>query len=361
MKKIFKIIIPIIIVIMIVSVAIRLLKLRKAEDAKTPYAKIYPLVVKDITPKKGHIITTLPYIALVKNDKQVMINSKFAGKILKIAPLGAKVKKGDVVLKIDASNLKAKLAQTNAEIEATRKIIQADKISLANLKATHKRTAALLKVKMASIEQYQTEENKISELKAKLIADEGKLKALKIAKRAILTDLAYTTVKSPINGTVSEKMLNVEDNIFPGKPALIITPKYGNYLFIALADNVKKIKFKNKMINLKPLDSTFNGLKTYKADINDTTLIPGEKVNVKVVTFDGNATLVPYGSILRINGKDYVFIVESSTKVKPVQIHVLASGTQGIVTDTEINGKILKAAPDLLLRIKAGYPVKVKG
>jgi hypothetical protein len=39
----------------------------------------------------------------------------------------------------------------------------------------------------------------------------------------------------------------------------------------------------------------------------------------------------------------------------------LASGTQGVVTDTPIAGKILKAAPDLLLRIKAGYPVKVKG
>ena len=361
MKKIVGVIIGILVVAVLVFGAVKLIAIRKAEDKKTPTATLYPLVVKKTEAKQGHIVTTLPYLALVKNDRQVVVNSKFAGKILKIAPLGTKVKKGEVVLKIDASALKAKLAEVNAEIEAVKKIIYADKVALSNLKATHKRTAELLKVKMASIEQYQTEENKLTELRAKLTADKGKLKALKIAKKAILTDLSYTTVKSPIEGTVSAKMMNVGDNIFPGKPALVITPKTGNYLFIALADNINKIEYKNKMINLKPLDSTFNGLKSYKADVNDASLIPGQKIDVKVVTFDGNATLVPYGSILRINGKDYVFVVEGPNRVKPLHIHVIASGIEGVVTDTKIEGSILKAAPDLLLRIKAGYPVKVEG
>ena len=361
MKRLVGAVIGIVIVAVLVIGGMKLIKKRKAEDKNLPTAKIYPLVVEKINIKPKYVITTLPYIALVKNDKEVVVTSKIAGRILKIASLGSKVKKGEVVLKIDATTLKAKLVQVNAEIDSIKKVIDADKVALSNLIATHKRTAELLKVKMASIEQYQSEENKLSQLKAKLKADVAKLKSLKSVKKTILNDLSYANIKSPIDGKISNKMLNIGDNIFPGKPALIITPKEGNYLFVALSDSIKKIKYKNKIINLKPLNSTFNGLKTYRADVNDKSLIPGEKVKVKVVTFEGNATLIPYSSILKVNGKTYVFVVESSKKIKPVEINVITSGVEGIVTDTPINGSILKAAPDVLLRIKAGYPVRIKG
>ena len=361
MKKLIGRIIGIIVIAVLVVGGIKLIKKRKEEDKKMPTAKIYPLVVEKIDVAPKYVVTTLPYIALVKNDKEVAISSRFAGKILKIAPLGSNIKKGDVVLKIDAVNLKVKLTQINDEIESVKKIIEADKIALSNLIATHKRTAELLKVKMASVEQYQSEENKLSQLKAKLAADRAKLKSLKSAKKAVLNDISYTNIKSPISGKVSSKMMNEGDNIFPGKTALVITPKDGNYLFIALSDDIKKIKYKNKIVNLASLNSTFNGLKAYRADVNDKTLIAGEKVKIKVVTFEGNATLIPYSSLLKINGKTYVFVVESPNKVKPVEINVIADGVEGVVTDTPINGNIVKAAPDLLLKIKAGYPVKVKG
>ena len=81
MKKIIKIFIGLFVVILIVAGAVTLVKKRKQEDAKIPTAKIYPLVVQAIEPTKGHITTTLKYLAMVKNDKNVLINSKFAGKI----------------------------------------------------------------------------------------------------------------------------------------------------------------------------------------------------------------------------------------------------------------------------------------
>ncbi len=355
MKKIIKISIALIVIIVLVLGAVTLIKKRKKEDANTPTAKIYPIAVEVIKPKKGHIKTSLDYLAIVKNNKNTTITSKFAGKIKCIANLGGYVRKGEVVVKIDDSNLKAQLKSINSQIASIKKLINADKINLSTLIDTHKRTAKLLKVKMASIEQYNAEEAKIASLKAKLSADESKLKSLKANKNAILENLTYTQIKSPVNGIISAKFLNKGDNAFPGKPILKITADKGNYLFMPLAKPYKEIVYKNKTYKLIPLNSTFNGVPAYKADIEDNSLIEGEKVNVKVVTFDGNATLVPFNSILTINGENYVF----DTDGNPIKITVLAQGNEGVVIKENINKPILKADPDILLKIKAGYPVKV--
>ena len=356
MKKIFKVLIILIVIVILVIGAVTLVKKRKEEDAKIPPAKIYPITIKAIKPKHGHIITTLKYLALVKSNKSILITSKFAGKINYIAKLAQKVKKGEIVVKIDDSNLKAQLKSINSQISAIKDLINADKINLQTLKDTHKRTEKLLKVKMASIEQYNLEKAKIASLKAKLKADESKLKSLIANKKAIISNLSYAEIKSPINGIVSAKFLNKGDNAFAGKPILKISANKGNYLFMPLAKPYKEVIYKNKIYNLIPLNSTFNGVPAYKADVNDNKLIEGEKVNVKVVTFDGNATLVPFNSILTINGKNYVF----DTNKNPIEVHILASGEEGVVIKENLKNKlILKANPDILLKIKAGYPVRI--
>jgi len=358
MKKSIKIGIALVIVIVLILAAIALVKKRKAEDAHTKTATIYPLRLKAITPKEGHIVTTLNYLAIVKNSKNVIINSKFAGKIKCVAPLGSYVAKGQSVVKIDDTKLKANLNNIDSQINALKDVIDADKINIETLIANHARTKKLLKANMASIEQFNIEKSKIAFAKAKLKSDEAKLNSLKEDKKTILNDLTYAVIKSPVNGIVSAKFLNKGDNAFPGKPILKIASEKGNYLFIPLAKNYKEIIYKNKTYKLIPLHSTFNGIPAYKANVNNENLISGEKINIKVVTFNGNATLIPFNSILTINGKSYVF----DTQGNPIKVHILAAGNEGVVIKENLANKlILQANPDILLKIKAGYPVKIKG
>ena len=354
MKKLIAISVSVLILIGLVLGAVHLVKKRRAEDAKMKTAIIYPINVPAIKPKRGHIKTTLKYIALVKNSKETLINSKFAGKVKYIAPLGSKVKKGEIVVKIDPTPLKTKLKEVNENINSVKHLIQADIINLETLKATHERTKKLLKVNMASIEQYDIEKAKIATLKAKLKADRNKLNSLIALKKDILNDLSYAVIKSNVNGIVSAKFLNKGDNAFPGKPILKIASNTGNYLYIPLADNYKEIIYKNKTYKLIPLHSTFNGIPVYKANVKDPNLVTGEKVDINVVTFDGKATLIPYRTLLTINGTNFVF----DRYGHPIKVNVLASGDQGIVVSNNLP-EIIEADPDLLLKIKAGYPVKI--
>jgi len=354
--KIVKILIGILVVVAVVFGAVTLVKKRQETDKKEKTATIYPIKVKTFIPKTENITLTLPYLAEVKNDKDVVINSKFSGKLLVVKDLGDKVTKNEVVAKIDASDLEAKLEEVKTKINSLKDKIAAQNITLKNLEATHKRTKQLLDVKMASIEQYQSEETKISSTKAQLKADLNSIKALKATKKSILNNLSYTTIKSPIDGVISAKFSNVGDNIFPGKPILKIASKNGNYLFITLPEPKKEIIYKNKRYNLIPLNLAVNGLLGYKVQVKDSSLVNGEKININVVEFSGNGIELPYDAILSIDNKNYVFDTQGNAK----EVKIIAKGKNGVVVSGDIPNEIIVAKPDILLRIKAGYPVKVE-
>jgi len=356
--KILKIVIPILLAVILAVSGMRLIKKRQATDEKLPPAEKTAIVVKTLTPQTETKTVTLPYIATVKNDNEVMINTKFAGKIKFIKNLGEEVKKGEVVAEIDSSDLRAKLKEVDSQLNSVKNKISAERINLNNLLASHARTKQLLEVKMASIEQYQNEESKIASLKAQIKADTNSLKALSANKESVLNNLSYTTITSPISGVVSAKMFNKGDVAFMGKPILKITPKNGSYLFITLPKEYKQVLYKGKTYALTPLNSTFNSLKTFKADVNDPSLINGEKVNIDVVVYNGQGVFLPYDAILTINGKNYVFVLNGD-KTEIQEVKIKAQGEKHVLIEQNITQPVVIAKPDILLRIKAGYPVKV--
>jgi len=343
--KFIKPLIALLVVAGLVIAGVKLVKKRKAQDLQEKTAVVYPINVKTITPKVENKTLTLPYLAEVKNDNIAIINTKFAGKIKCIRNLGDEVKKGEVVAKIDDTALQTKLKSLNSEIKA-------NKILLNTLISNHKRTEKLLKAKIASQEKYDNEKAKIAEVKAKIIALKENIKNLK-------NELTYANLTSPVDGIVSHKFLSKGENAFAGKPLLKITPKEGNYLLVLLPETKKEIIYKNKIYPLISLDSTFNGMKTYKADVNDETLSNGEKVNIKVVEFNKMATILPYKAILSINNKNYVLVVNGN-KAMPQEVTILAKGSEGVAIKENINSPIIVAEPDILLEIKSGHPIKVE-
>jgi phosphotransferase system IIA component len=353
--KALKIIIPIVLAGILAVGGVTLIKKRQEADKKETGAKIYPIVVKSYTAKEKNITLSMPYLAEVKNDKEVILNSKFAGKILYIANLGDKVKKGDVLVKIDNTDLKAKLKEVNSQINSLKNKLRAEEVNLNNLLATHKRTKQLLDVKMASIEEYQNEKSKIATLKAQIKADKNSISTLKANKTSILNNMSYTTLKSPIDGIVSAKFLNKDDNAFMAKPILKIASNNGNYLFITLPSPKKEIVYKNKVYKLTPLNTSINGLLNFKVKVNDKSLVNGEKVTVGIIEFNQIAKAYPYNAILSIDNKNFVFDING--KIYPVNI--VAKGQKRVVLDNAPDSVII-ANPDILLKIKAGYPIKVE-
>jgi len=357
--KIVKIGIGVLVAVGLVVGGYTIIQKTKQKEAKEKTAVVYPIKVPVLDLKAKKVVLTLPYFAEVKNDKSVFINSKFSGKLNYVKSLGDKVKKGEVVAKIDASNLEAKLSDVQAQIISTKQTLNSLITTLNVLKTNHQRTKKLLDAKMASQEKYDNEKIQISQTNANINSTKAKLISLESNKKSILDDLKYSKIVSPINGVVSEKMLNIGDNVFPAKPIIKISSNDGNYLFFTLPNPVKEIIFNNKTYKVVDLHTTFAGVEAYKAKINNNKLSTGEKVDIKVVKFDGIGVFVPYDALLSIGGKNFV-LISNGNKGIPKEVDVVATGSKGVVIKQKIK-QILKANADILLKIKSGYPIKVIG
>ncbi|BCD67248.1 efflux RND transporter periplasmic adaptor subunit [Nitratiruptor sp. YY09-18] len=364
MKKWIKIAIFLLIVILLVVGAVRLVKKRKAQEASTPIAKEYAVIVKTLKPQKSHVVLSSDYLAIVKNDKNVALVAKFPGRILQIKEAGQKVKKGDVVAKIDTTVLKSKRDSLKAQIEATRLQIAAAKEALVNLRKIHERTKKLYAVKGASKEQLEREATQIANAKANLASLRGKLASFQANLAEVNNELSYAVLTSPIDGVVAKKFANLGDIAMPGRPLLSINGSQDNYLLVRLPSNIAAygLLYNGKRYALKPLKGSFNSLSEYRADVDDPKLIEGQRVETKVITYDNEALLLPFDAVLNRNGKTYVLVVNGEY-AKPLEVHVKASGAEGVVVAEDLSGKeLVVAKPDILLKLLSGIKLKeIKG
>ena len=338
-----------IVVVALIAGGIMVIKKAKKRDAEAPVAKIYSMVVSTIKPELKEVTLTLPYLAIVQNDQDVVISSKIAARIESLKPSSTTVSRGQAIVRLDNTSITSGIQSIKAQIEAAN-------TGLKNLQATHKRTLELLAVKGASIEQSEMEESRIAEA-------ESKVETLTQALNDVNNNSSYATLTAPASGIISKTMLNVGDMAMPGQPIAIISAKNGSFLKLSLPSDLKVfgVTINDKSYQAMPLNSTFNGLAEYKVIDDDLNLMTGERVEVNVEVFKGQAIKLPFDAILNRNGKSYVF-VKNNDKAVATEINIIQSGENGaVVSNNELTGKeIVVEKQDILLRLLTGISLKTK-
>ena len=335
MKKILKIVLALIVVALLVVLGIKTVKNKKQKEASAPVAKIYPIVAKTMQAKSSEVKLTLSYLAQGMNESDVTLSSRIASRVLKMTQSGVKVKRGEVLATLDTIDIMANM--------------NALKVSLLNLQKSHTRTQALYKVKGASIEQLQKEQSEIAGLKAKL--------------KALKNQLSYARLIAPTDGIVTKVLSAVGDVAMPGKPMIQISAQKGFSLLVRTPENItpQAILYEGKEYTLHALNSTYHGLKEFKAYVNEAKgLASGERVEVEVVIFEGKGVLLPFDAILNREGKSEVLVVKGTHAV-PKKVTVLQSAEQGVLVADDVAGQnVVLAKPDILLKLTSGYALKVK-
>ena len=359
MKTMFKVGAVLIMIGVLLVGGMKLIKKRKEAENHLPTPKIYPLNIKTITPKLENNILTLPYLAIVKSNNDVKISSKIPARIEFIAKDGTKVKKGDIIVRLDNKDLKNRLSSIELNINSLKATLNAKKIALTNLYKTHERTKKLLDVKGASKEQFDKEQTNIESLKSAIKSLQYKIEELNSNKQDVYNNLSYAIIKAPVNGVVTN-LSNVGDVAMPGKPLVEISSNEDSYLLVRLPDNIKadEIIYKTQKVKLMPLNTTSNGLSEYIANIN-THLATNQSVSIDVVVFDGVGYKLPHDAILDRDGKSYVLVVKGN-KAIPKQVKIIANAQQGVeVEGVAQNDKIVVAKQDILLKLLTGIKVRI--
>lgn len=158
----------------------------------------------------AHIIKvpiTETAVGTVQSVHEVTISSKLTERVTEInVKAGQTVRKGDILLQLDDSDLRSKLQQATSNVVLS-------EASKAQAIKDEERARKLVKYAAISKQEY---ENKYTKLKT---AD-AELKMAQAAVKEIQSLLHYATITSPINGIVIDKKVEVGDTVVPGQVLL---------------------------------------------------------------------------------------------------------------------------------------------
>lgn len=376
MKKI----VTIVLVVMLVLGAVVLLKKRKGTLAGDTPAAVLPVVIEGFNLTKDRVTLTLPAMGVVGSELSSTLSTKVSGRVVAVYKQeGDKVKEGDVLARIDATELTAKeeslrlkRASLDHEIAARQEELNSLRTTLAVARETHQRTLELMAVKGASVEQSRQEEATIAQLEAKISGGVNGVASQEKNKEILLEDekelqslLSYTDITAPTCGTVSRREVMAGDMALPGKTLFRIAACTGQYLNLSLPASLRasRVLWQGRCLPLSAKNqASTSGLAQYAAPMPENAAsLEGQYVTVDLVIFEGESVLLPMDALLNTDSRTAVFIWENGRAVR-TPVTVIARGREGVVVAEKLDAKtVLMAKPDILLRVATGAPVKVVG
>jgi HlyD family secretion protein len=311
---------------------------------------------------KGEIKQYIEDTADVQSKEEQTVYIEGSGKIIGIKyDVGDSVKKGNLMLTLNKSDLELQLRDANAKVDAARQQIKgtestynADKIEIAKAAVEQAKVSynsalrdyqnakelseagSLSKGEFGKIEDvYKTAQASLNSANSQL-ADikrgtpeyvkntyTSQLEQALVYRDNILMSIDKQQVKSPIDGTVLEKLVDDNSSAIPGTAAFVI----GNVKKLKLeadilADDSYKVKIGNEVeISGKALGDVVLTGKVVKIAPNAKTItstlgVNQKRVPVTIELTDGQGLLKPGYTvdikIITANKKDTIIVPESS-------------------------------------------------
>jgi multidrug efflux system membrane fusion protein len=145
---------------------------------------------------------TIDAVGTIQALNSVVIRTQVDGRLIRLAfTEGQDVKKGDILAEIDPSLYKAQYDQAVAKKAQ-------DEANLANARLDQTRYEKLVAGKFLSVQQYATQKALVTQLEAQVRADQAAIDNTK-------TTLDYATIKSPIDGRVGIRLVDVGNILHP--------------------------------------------------------------------------------------------------------------------------------------------------
>ena len=144
----------------------------------------------------------------------VDVGSQVSGRIEKIyVDFNSKVKQGQVVAEIDPAVFTTRVEQNRANYQSSMAALDKAKFTLDSSEKKFNRAKDLFNKNLISYEDYETAETSYLSAKSDLQAQQARLEQAKSQLESSQLDLQYTIIKSPINGVVINRNVNVGQTV----------------------------------------------------------------------------------------------------------------------------------------------------
>lgn len=205
----------------------------------------------------------------IEAAKSANISTRMMGYVDKIhVQVGAKIRKGQLLLSVNNADISAKLAQVNAGItEATAAFTNAEK--------DYNRFTTLFQENSAS-------QKELDDITANYNMSKARLESAKQMKNEVNAQMGYANIRAPFSGVVTNKFINAGDMANPGMPLLEIESP-GKYQVLAMVPESEILEIKNNTevtVQIKALHQT---LKAKVTEVSSSSKNTGGQYLVKVI------------------------------------------------------------------------------
>jgi HlyD family secretion protein len=164
--------------------------------------------------KKGSIEALVVTTGTLNPVTTVDVGSQVSGKIEEIfVDFNSEVKEGQIIARIEQSSFLTRVQQNKANYQSAIASVEKSRVTLENNKKKLDRALDLFNKNLISYEEKEAVETQYYSSKADLQSSEAKLEQAKSQLDSSEVDLAYTIIKSPINGVVINRNVNVGQTV----------------------------------------------------------------------------------------------------------------------------------------------------
>ncbi len=299
------------------------------QDAKQGGRGEGPVSVTAALARVADFPVTVDAVGTVQALNTVTIRTQVDGRLIRFAfSEGQDVKKGDLIAEIDPSLYRAQYDQAVAKKAQ-------DEANLANARIDLSRYQRLVVGNFASKQQYATQKALVAQLEAQVRADQAAIDNTK-------TTLDYATIRSPIDGRVGIRLVDVGNILHAGDQTgiVVITQLKPIYVFFTLPQQTLPIVRKGQsaghaqVVALGPDNATaietgelsvidnqidqLTGTVKIKATFANPALAlwPGQFVNVRLMLDTiKDATTLPSTAVQRGPAGAFVYLVGANDTV----------------------------------------------
>ena len=178
--------------------------------------------------KKGNGQNTFKTDALSRGDIEALVvasgtlnpvdivdvSTQVSGRLAKVlVDFNSKVKAGQLVAEIDQSSFLTRLDQNQANYRSAQAALDGARVTTENTKKKFERAQSLFEKNLISFEEKENSETQYLSAEADLKSSEARLEQARSQLDSSKVDLSYTVIRSPIDGIVISRNVNVGQTV----------------------------------------------------------------------------------------------------------------------------------------------------
>ena len=196
----------IIIAILVIAVALFAYKKTSSHDTAQNF-KTLPLTI-------GSITESITASGTINPLSTVTIGTQASGRIAEIyVDYNSEVKKGQLLALIDQDNAKANVAQREASLEIAKAQVAVEENNIKYYKKALDRISKLNASKYSTEKELEAAERDYDNAVAQLALEKAQVKQAEASLNSAKTELSYTEIKSPVDGIVISKAVEVGQTV----------------------------------------------------------------------------------------------------------------------------------------------------